>query len=272
MAVSAYGRRRRLSLVVAVVATFLVIVGSPVLAYADPGTDLDGASTQSLREKLEAAARGFYYDAQAVLNASEQRQTEITQKLQVSQSWLWPGLTDQVGTVAAARYKGSPIGLLSGLITGRGQPAGSARRAPPWASTWSGATTPTYATYREIRRRGRDASRGCSTAELADPDQAASPHLDAQKRDAEKALAPVGGMVTAGYGGPCPAGPTGAPQRRRQLPAREVARSTTRPAPAAASRLGCTTRFTEARLAGFTRYVACWPQWHVGRASRVTGL
>jgi hypothetical protein len=32
MAVSAYGRRRRLSLVVAVVATFLVIVGSPALA------------------------------------------------------------------------------------------------------------------------------------------------------------------------------------------------------------------------------------------------
>jgi hypothetical protein len=109
-----------MSLVVAAVTTLLVVLGSPGLAQADPGTDPDGASTQSLREKLEAAARG-YYDAQAVLNASKQRQAEITQKLQVAQAGL-AHLTEEVGKVAAARYKGSSIGLLSGLITGRAQP------------------------------------------------------------------------------------------------------------------------------------------------------
>src|SRR5258706_11567639 len=113
MAVSAYGRRRRMPMIVAVIATFLAVAGSSTAAYADPGTDSEGSS-QALAEKLEAAARG-YYDPKALLSAPQQRQAEITQKLQVSHAGL-ARLTEQVGRVAAARYKGSSIGLLNGLI------------------------------------------------------------------------------------------------------------------------------------------------------------
>ena len=253
-----------MSLVVAAVTTLLVVLGSPGLAQADPGTDPDGASTQSLREKLEAAARG-YYDAQAVLNASKQRQAEITEKLQVAQAGL-AHLTEEVGKVAAARYKGSSIGLLSGLITGRAQPEELlAGAAVGEYLVWRDDTY--IRQYREIKEEA-ERQQGLLTAELdIQSKQAAA--LDAQKREAEKALAAVGGLVTTGYGGPA-----------------QPAQPAPRNADGSFPREGCTINdpttggcltprmyhaLTEARLAGFTRYVACyrdgtWGEHPQGRA------
>jgi hypothetical protein len=200
-----------------------------------------------------------------VLNASKQRQTEITQKLQVSQAGL-ARLTDQVGKVAAARYKGTSIGLLSGLITGRGQPEDLlAGAAVGEYLIWRDDTY--LREYREIKDEA-ERQQGLLTAEL-DIQTKQLAALDAQKRDAEKALAAVGGLVTAGYGGPAqPAQP--APRNADGSFPRE---SCTVNDPTTG---GCLTprmyhALTEARLAGFTRYVACfrsgtWGEHPVGRA------
>src|SRR5262245_40263860 len=112
MALSANGRGR---LVLAVFAAFLALLGSSSVAYADPGTDDEGG-TQALREKLQAAAQG-YYDVKAVLTASQARQAEIAERLTIAQEGL-ARLSVEIGKVAAARYKGSQIGVLNGLITG----------------------------------------------------------------------------------------------------------------------------------------------------------
>jgi hypothetical protein len=248
MALSSHGRRRRSSMIVAVIAVFLAIVGSPAVAQADPG---DEGHKQELIEKLQAAARG-YYDTRAVLAASQQRQAEITTKLQAAQAGL-ARLTEQVGELASARYKGSSIGLLSGLITNRAEPQ----------ELLQGAAVADYLLWRddtflrEYRQTKEEAERQqlLLTAELEIQSKQLVA-LDAQKRDAEKALASVGGMVSSGYGGPV-----------------QPAQPAPRNADGSFSWEGCTVddpttggclsprmyhALTEARLVGFTNYVACW--------------
>ncbi|MBX6752535.1 MAG: hypothetical protein IRY85_23220, partial [Micromonosporaceae bacterium] len=80
--------------------------------------------------------------------------------------------------------------------------------------------------------------------------------LDQQKRDAERALAAVGGMVTTGFAGPA----TPAQPAPRNADGTLPWESCSDPDPTSG---GCLTPRTyhmlnEARLAGFTRYVACW--------------
>ncbi len=235
-------------MVAAVVAVFLVIVGSPAAAQADPG---DEAHKQELIEKLTAAARG-YYDTRAILAASQQRQAEITTKLQASQAGL-AVLVEQVGQVASARYKGSSVGLISGLITGRADPQ----------QLLQGAAVADYLvwrddTYLRLYRQTKEESerqQALLTAELEIQSKQLAA-LDAQKREAEKALATVGGLVTAGYGGPV-----------------QPAQPAPRNADGSFSWEGCSVNdpttggclsprmfhaLTEARLVGFTHYVSCW--------------
>ena len=82
--------------------------------------------------------------------------------------------------------------------------------------------------------------------------------MDKQKREAEKALAAVGGMVTAGYAGPVPEAQPAPRNAERQLAPASPARSTTRPAPAAASRRACSTRSTRPGWPASADYVTCW--------------
>lgn len=244
-------RRDRLRLVVTVIAVFLAVFGGSSMAFADPGTDDEGG-TQALREKLETAARG-YYDAQAVLSASEQRQAEIVEKLRTSELAL-ARLTAEVGTVAAARFKGSQIGILNGLITGEGNPK----------ELLQGAAVANYLVWRddtylrEYRTAKEESAKqqGLLDAEVAiQAKQVAD--LDASKREAEKALASVGGMVSAGFNG---------------LSA--VAQPAPRNGDGSFPREGCTVidptgtggcltprmyhTLNEARLGGFQHFVGCW--------------
>src|SRR5687768_3892156 len=116
MAVSPTGRRRRLSLAVAILAALLAVFGAaPAHAEDDP----EGGN-KNLREKLEAAAKG-YYDAKNKLVASQKRQGEITKRLRDAQISL-VRLTAEVTNIASARYKGAQIGVLNGLFTGQGDP------------------------------------------------------------------------------------------------------------------------------------------------------
>jgi peptidoglycan DL-endopeptidase CwlO len=253
MAVSAnwlMKRRLRWQVLVAAVGVFLTLFGTPSVAYADPGDGEGG--TQALREALEAAARG-YYDAKAVLAASEQRQAEITEKLGFAELSL-ARLSAEVGNVASARYKGSQIGILNGLITGEGDPK----------VLLQGAAVADYLVWRDdsylrlyrTTKEEAEKQKGLLEAELQiQAKQLAD--MDTQKREAEKALAAVGGMVTAGYTGQTPAAQPALRNADGSFPREGCSIDD----PTGTG--GCLTprmfhTLNEARLAGFQNYVSCW--------------
>jgi hypothetical protein len=244
------GPGRRLSLLVAVLAALVGILGIAVPAHADPETDDEGG-TLTLRQKLEEAAKG-YYDAKAQLTASQKRHAEISVKLRESELGL-ARLTTEVGQIAAARYKGSQLGVLNGLFTGEGAPR----------TLLQGAAVADYLVWRDDEslrklREARDEAQQLNdqlAAEVAIQTTALG-QLDQQKRAAEKALAAVGGMVTAGYTGPVPEAQP-APRNADGSWPRE---SATINDPTSEGKL--TPRMyhalIEAQLAGFTRYTHCW--------------
>jgi hypothetical protein len=250
MADSPGRRRRRLIVVVAAFAAFLAIFGTVSPAYADPDTDDEGG-TATLREKLEQSAQA-YYDLRAQLTASQKRQAEIQTKLREAQLSL-ARLTTDVDAIASGRYKGAQLGILNGLFTGEGDPQ----------TLLSGAAVADYMVWRDdehlrMYREARD--EGQKQQELLDAEVAiqskALQELDKQKRDAEKALASVGGMVTAGYNGPVPEAQP-APRNADGSWPRE---SATVKDPTSGAKI--TPRMyhalIEAQLAGFTRYTHCW--------------
>jgi len=243
------GRSRRWigRLVVVVVATLASVLGVSGVAVADPEENHD----QDLVAKLEEAARG-YYEAQAVLASSQQRYAEIEQNLQVAEAEL-ARVSTQIGKIVAARYKGSSVGLFAGLISGEGTTE----------QLLGGAAVGQYLLMRDdayIRQHRLLLEESQRQRELLDAELAIQSKqlelLDQQKREAERALAAVGGMVTTGFSGPAvPAQP--APRNPDGTLPWE---SCSDPDPTSG---GCLTprtyhMLTEARLAGFTRYVACW--------------
>jgi hypothetical protein len=243
------GRSRRWigRLVVVAVAALASVLGLSGVAIADPEENHD----QDLVTKLEETARG-YYQAQAVLASSQQRYAEIEQNLQTAEAEL-ARLSSHIGKVVAARYKGSSVGLLAGLISGEGTKE----------QLLGGAAVGEYLLLRDdayIRQHRELVEESRKQRELLDAELAIQSKqlelLDQQKREAERALAAVGGMVTTGYGGPAiPAQP--APRNADGTLPWE---SCSDPDPTSG---GCITprtyhMLTEARLAGFTRYVACW--------------
>lgn len=244
-------RRRRLSLAVGVLIALLGIFASSSPSFAeDPPVDDEGAP-QTLREQLEVAATN-YYNARATLTQSEQRQAEITVKLRDAELSL-ARLETEVSGIAAGRYQGAQLNVLYGLFTGEGEPA----------QLLAGAALSDYLVWRDDEylrqyREARDEAQLQQTlldAEIA-IQQKALADLDQQKRDAEKALASVGGMVSAGYEGPVPEAQP-APRNADGSWPRE---SCSIDDPTSG---GCLTprmfhTLNEARLAGFTKYVHCW--------------
>ena len=243
-------RKRRLSLFV-VFATIIAVFASAGTAYADPETDDEGG-TKTLREKLEEASIG-YYAAREKLTASQKRQADLTIQLRDSELSL-TRMTAEVGKIAAARYKGSQLGVLNGLFTGDRDPT----------TLLQGAAVADYLIwrddaqlheYRETRDKS-DQQKKQLEAELAIQAKAFS-DLDAQKRSAEKALASVGGLVSAGYSGPVPEAQP-APRTANGGWPRETqsVQDPTEPGGRITPRMYHA--LTEARLAGFTRYTHCW--------------
>jgi len=237
---------------VVVLAAILAVLGPAVPSYADPtGTDSEGG-TKTLREKLEQAATG-YYDAKVTLTASQKRQVEITKRLRQAEIAL-VRLNTQVGTIAAARYKGSQLGVLNSLMLSRNVST---------STFLQGAAVAEYLVWRDdeqlrLYRLAKEESKHQQellAGELA-LQQKQLGEMDKQKRAAEKALAAVGGMVTAGYSGPVPEAQP-APRTASGGWPRESC-SINDPTSG-----GCLTprmyhALNEARLAGFRRFVHCW--------------
>jgi hypothetical protein len=235
MAVSRTGRHRRLSLAVALVTAIVTVLGFMVPAHAaDPGTDDEGAP-KTLREKLEVAAKE-YYDTKAKLVASQKRQAQIQKKL------------------AAARYKGSQLGVLNGMFTGQGDPD----------RLLDAAAVSEYLTWRDNEqllqhRTARDEAQIQEAALKAEVEEEGKQlaQLDKVKRSAEKALATAGGLVTAGYKGPAPEAQP-APRTSSGGWPRETCKYKD-----PTNTGGCVTPrmyhlLQEAQFAGFRRFTKCW--------------
>jgi peptidoglycan DL-endopeptidase CwlO len=248
-------RRTRLPKIATVLVVALaVLLGLiPGQAFADPG-DPDEGGSPSLADSLESVATE-YYDIQAKLATSQQRQEEIKKNLATAELAL-ARLEVTVGNVAAARYKSGQMGgAMTGLLLGQGDTT----------EMLQGAAVAEYLAWRDdeqireyrIARDEADKQRQLLEAEVTN-EQNQRNALEQQKRDAEKALAAVGGLVTTAYDGPTthPAQP--APRNADGTFPKETA--TIRDPTGTGGRI--TPRMfhalTEVRLAGFGNYVRCW--------------
>src|SRR5262249_46532918 len=110
-------RPRRLFL--ATVLAIVVAVLFPGTAYADPdpNANLDG-SEAALAANLTKIAEG-YYAAQAALSASQQQQAKAVTTLRDAKLTL-SRLAVGVDQVAAARYEGQQLSIISGLLQATG--------------------------------------------------------------------------------------------------------------------------------------------------------
>jgi hypothetical protein len=237
--------------VLTVFATLLALFATQLPAAADPGTDSEG-QTQALSAKLEAAAKS-YYDIKAKLTASQRRQADIKKKLDDAQLSLLR-LTTVVSNIAAARYKGGQIGILDGLLTGQGDPkdllqAGAVAEYLIWRDDDQ---------LRQYRQAQDDAKRNQDllTAEIANEKKQYS-DLDRAKRSAEKALAGVGGLISAGFVGNAGGDAQPAPRNADGSFPNESC-TVNDPTSGGCIKPRLYHALTEARLAGFTRYTHCW--------------
>lgn len=232
---------------VAVLAALVSVLGVAGVAAADPEENHE----RSLMEALQAAATG-YYEAQAVLTASQQRYAEVQQNLQISQAAL-AQITEEIGKVAAARYQGSSVGLFTGMISGQADTE----------TLLGGAAVGEYLLrrddslireYRQLKEESERQQQLLDAELVIQQNQVAL--LDQQTREAERALAAVGGMVTSGF----------VAQTEPAMPAPRNADGTfpwencSDDDPTSG---GCLTPRTYHMLlmsqaAGFTRYTACW--------------
>src|SRR6185503_14962218 len=178
-------RRRRLSLAVAFLAAIVTLFGAATAAHADPGTDDEGGN-KNLREQLEEAAKG-YYDVRNKLVTSQKRQAQISKKLRDAELTL-ARLNVDIGKIAAARYKGSQMGLLNGLFTGQGD-TGRLLDAAAVAEYMIWRDDTQLHNYR-VARDEATTQAALLKAEVAN-EQKQLAELDKVKRKAEKALATV---------------------------------------------------------------------------------
>jgi hypothetical protein len=230
------------------IVTIVALIGTGVPAYADPD---GGGQTKALSDQLEAAAKS-YYDIKAKLTASQTRQAQLKKTLADSQLSLLR-LQAVVGQIAAARYEGGSLGVFEGLIgtdasTRDLLQAGAVAQYLIWKDdSQLHQLVQTEATASAAQKE--------LDAEIVNEKQQYAA-LDTAKRNAEKALASVGGLVSAGYTGPV----TDAQPAPRNSSGGFSPESCSLKDPTTS---GCITprmfhALTEARLAGFTHYVACY--------------
>ncbi|HEY2947564.1 MAG TPA: hypothetical protein VGJ53_04060 [Micromonosporaceae bacterium] len=251
--------RRRVALVVALVAAAAVLLGAPGLpASANPSpspsatndsTDDEGAP-KTLRDVLEAAGRG-YIDAKNRLEQSKRKQVQLTLQLQRAEDRL-VALTGEVGAVAAIAYRTGRLSAVSALLNSTSPDAFLERAvAVDVLALRDDATIRRLTQARNEWRRAKaqyDAEVHEGQRQLA--------IMKKRKDDAERALAAVGGRPTGGYvsvnsplARPAPRNPDGSWPRE----------SCTIDDPTTSS---CITprmlhAYLEARAAGFTRYTSC---------------
>jgi hypothetical protein len=214
------------------------------------GTDDEGG-TPTLREVLEAAARG-YLDAKAKLENSKKRQIELTLQLKQVEDRL-AALVVEIGQVAAVAYRTGRLGTMTALLNST-SPDSFLERA---------AAADLIAMRDDAQmRRLTQAQAAVSQAKAAidaevREQQKQTAIMKKRRDDAQRALAAVGGRPTGGYVSASSPLARPAPRNSDGSWPRE---SCTIDDPTTS---GCITprmlhAYREARADGFTRYTSCY--------------
>lgn len=238
-------------LLLTAVAVLVSVAGLPGIAHAEE-PDPDGQLPPSLAEALAALSKA-YYDAEIILASSQQRQAEIQQSLTLAQAEL-DKLSIQIGRVASARYKSGTVGRFNSFIGTSSTEELLAGAAISEYLLWR---DDTYIREFQTLKAEAESQQALLNTEI-ELQTKQRDLLDQQKLEAEETLAAQGGLiVTEGYGGttrppvqPAPRNPDGS------LPADPC----DNPDPTTS---GCVTfrtyhMLTEAKNAGFLRYVSCF--------------
>jgi hypothetical protein len=241
--------RRCTALLALLAAAFAMVVAAPASpAAADPE-----GGTKKLRAALEAAAKG-YDSAKTKLANSKTRQKQLTEALKQAEINA-AALTGQVGAVASRVYQMGRISTLN-LLLDSSSPDGFVERAQS-LDALAQMDSNTLAGY----RREIDTSQRAKTALEAEiKEQQRQVNVMAKKkREAEVALAEVGGGAAGGFVDPDSAAAKPAPRNSDGSWPKE---SCTVKDPTSD---GCITprtlhAFKQAEAAGFKRYTVCFSE------------
>jgi hypothetical protein len=247
--------RRRFALCLILVAVAALPLTPPVPALAQPGDQApaeDDGDTPLLKDVLEVTGRS-YLKAKAAAQESKKRQLQLTLRVRAAEARL-EELRPQVGRLAAEAYRTGRVSA-AGVLLGSDSPDSFLTRA----TRLSELNTVNDHKLRELNAALDDLNRAklAQTAELL-REQNQLKIMARQKRDAEKALALVGGKsLTGGFvaaespvARPAPRGADGS----------FSGESCNREDPTTS---GCITgrtlhAYKEVRRAGFKRFVGCF--------------
>ena len=237
-----------------VVAAIAFVTGSPLPAPAAPGAgtntpDPEGG-TPSLRQALENASKG-YTAAKIKLANSARRQAELTKQQRVTEARV-AVLSKDVQILAAAAYRGGQMNLLSAALDSRSVPTFLDKSAMIDQLSWQNNQK---ITALKNARAELEKQKAKIVGEIK-IQQAQEKAMAKRKTDAEKALAAVGGGASGGFAG----GSAAAKPAPRNADGSFPSESCSLDDPTSD---GCLTprmkhAYTEARLAGFTRYTHCY--------------
>jgi hypothetical protein len=223
---------------------------APTPAPKPSGTDDEGG-TPTLREVLEAAARG-YLDAKAKLENSKRRQVELTLQLTRVENRL-AGLTVEIGHVAAVAYRTGRLGTVTALLASTSPDSFLQRAAAADLITMRD-----DAVMRRLNQARAEVTQAKAAIDAEVREQQKQTAIMKKRRDdAERALAAVGGRPTGGYVSATSPLAKPAPRNADGSWPKE---SCTIDDPTTS---GCITprtlhAYNEARADGFRRYVSCY--------------
>jgi peptidoglycan DL-endopeptidase CwlO len=263
-------RRWFARLVFALVASSVLLTVATAPTHAAPGDGPDEGIEAELHRKLDEASRGFL-DARATLEASRQRQGELSRKLAEAEARL-AAATPKANEILAATYRtGGPMRSASVLLA-----SGSAASFVDRAASLRLIAVRTERQLRElVTLRGQlAAAKRAIDAEVKLQEQQLAV-MAKKKLDAERALDSYGGEPEAGPTQRPPTQPAAPPNpgRPTRPPAPPPGPGPAQPAPGNGGPEGCvvkdpTTRgcltprtlhaLKQTQAAGFTRFVSCY--------------
>jgi len=244
---------RWIAFVVALLLAAAVPFLMPAVSAAVPGDPSGGEGSTSLLKQLEAASRGFL-EAKAALEASQNRQRELTDRLTNIVDRERP-LAATVADLADAAYRhGGNLEAVSALLNSD-SPTGFMDRA----STLSVIGSYNARQLQELVGVRADVSRAKAAidAEVANQEKQLA-EMAKRKEAAERALrAAGGGQATSGPGGTSPGTAAPAPRRANGTwPPQSC--SVDDPTTSGCITLRMLHAYQQVRAAGFTRYTSCY--------------
>ncbi|MGC9668691.1 hypothetical protein ACNTMW_19300 [Planosporangium sp. 12N6] len=229
--------------------------------HAEPGAPGPEGGTASLRDQLDAAARG-YNDAAARLDASKARQAQLGEQMRATDTEL-ARLTDEVGALAAAAYKSGRVSGVAALLDSD-SPGGLFQRAVTLQSK-TRVDDSRLRRLTQTQASQRDQQAALDNEIKVQQNQLAE--MDTRKKAAEKALGAA--ARTSGVSGTGGAASATAVPRRADGSLAPESCSVDDPTTS-----GCITPRTlhalqQAKAAGFTHFVSCYrPQEDGGEHPR----